>query len=226
VGAAAEVQKGQDPLGVQQPCTSIYSELLPGLTDVTDRVTYYSFGPWFAWAFAKRHPHGKASQFVEMLRRAEVLLTLIGSRHGLAMADGHFEEHGGSLVGVNTLRKVVEQTTENRGIKLSDYALIDESPQRYFKNRRGGLGQYYLGALREEYHLLDDAKGGVIDLPRLRPRPARAYCLARRGNCLIGGSGRNRVIDRNVSGSGSSGTKRLEKHFKSVLLGNARSYSR
>jgi hypothetical protein len=164
-------KKGLDPLGVQQPCISIYSELLPGLTNVTDRVIYYSFGPWFAWAFAKRHPQGKAAQFVEMLRRAEVLLTLIGSRHGLALNDGHFEEHGGSLVGVNTLRKVVEQTPKNRAIKLSDYALIDESPQRYFKNRRGGLGQYYLGALREEYHLLDDAKGGVIDFTIERGHP-------------------------------------------------------
>ena len=156
-------KKGLDPMGVQQPCIAIYSELLPGITNVTDRIAYFSFGPWFTWAFSKRYPKGTAKDFVEMLRRAEVLFTLIGARHGLEADDGHFEEHGGSLVGVNTLRKVVEHAQGNSSIKLSDYTRLDESPLRYFKNRRGGLGQYYLGALRDEYHLLDDAKGGVID---------------------------------------------------------------
>ena len=104
-----------------------------------------------------------AAQFVEVLRRGEVLLTFVGARHGLQTDPHHFSEHGGSLVGVNTLRKVVEDAPNNRVLKLSDYALLDETDLRYFKNRRGGLGQYYLGSLRDEYHLLDDRKAGVID---------------------------------------------------------------
>jgi hypothetical protein len=164
-------KKGLDPLGVQQPCIAVYSALLPGITNVTDRIAYFSFGPWFSWAFSNQYPSGTASQFVEMLRRAEVLLTLIGIRHGLEANDGHFEEHGGSLVGVNTLRKVVEQTPGNRSLKLSEYSLLEDSPLRYFKNPRGGLGQYYLGALRDEYHLLDDPRGGVIDFTMERGRP-------------------------------------------------------
>lgn len=164
-------KKGLDPLGVQQPCIAVYSELLPGITNVTDRVAYFSFGPWFSWAFSNRYPNGSASQFVQMLRRAEVLFTLIGIRHGLESDDGHFEEHGGSLVGVNTLRKIVEQTPGNRSLTLSDYSVLEETALRYFKNRRGGLGQYYLGALRDEYHLLDDPKGGVIDFTFERGRP-------------------------------------------------------
>jgi hypothetical protein len=142
-----------------------------GHYNVTDRVAYFSFGPWFAWAFANRHPKGTAAQFVEMLRRAEVLLTLIGARHGLETDADHFEEHGGSLVGVNTLRKIVEQAPDNHAIKPSDYALLEDSDLRYFKNRRGGLGQYYLGSLRDEYYLLDDRKAGVIDFTFERGRP-------------------------------------------------------
>ena len=45
-------KKGDDPLGVQQPCIAVYSTLLPGVTNVTDRVAYYGFGPWFTWALA------------------------------------------------------------------------------------------------------------------------------------------------------------------------------
>jgi hypothetical protein len=70
-------KKGLDPLGVQQPCIAVYSSLLPGLTNVTDRVIYYGFGPWFSWSFAKRYPQAKPKEFVEMLRCAEVLLALI-----------------------------------------------------------------------------------------------------------------------------------------------------
>jgi hypothetical protein len=156
-------KKGLDPLGVQQPCIAIYTELLPGITNVTDRVAYFSFGPWIAWAFSNRYPAGTAAQFTEILRRAEVLLTLVGARHGLTTEPDHFDEHGGSLVGVLTLRKVVEGAPDSRALKLSDYALLEDSEFRYFKNRRGGLGQYYLGSLRDEYHLLDDRRGGLID---------------------------------------------------------------
>jgi hypothetical protein len=124
-------KKELDPLGVQQPCISVYSELLPGITNVTDRIAYFSFGPWFSWAFSNQYPSGTASQFVEMLRRPEVLLTLVGIRHGLAADDGHFQEHGGSLVDVSTLRKVVEQTLGNRSLTLSEYSLT----RRYVTSR-------------------------------------------------------------------------------------------
>jgi hypothetical protein len=162
--------KGLDPLGVQQPCIAAYSSLLPGITNVTDRVAYYGFGPWLTWTFAQRNPRSTVSEFIEILRRAEVLLTLIGVRHAVTTSDDHFEEHGGTLIGVNTLRKIAEEAKANDVIRLSNYTIQKDSPKRYFKNRRGGLGQYYLGVLRDEYKLLDTT-GRAINFTIERGQP-------------------------------------------------------
>jgi hypothetical protein len=163
-------KKGLDPLGVQQPCIAVYSALLPGITNVTNRIAYYGFGPWFSWSFAQRYPEAKPSEFIEMLRRAEVLLALIGARHALKTPDDFPDQHDGALVGIDTLQSVVSQGA-NKLIRLSYYATLEDVPQRYFKNRRGGLGQYYLGVLRDEYRLLGDHKNGVIDFTIERGKP-------------------------------------------------------
>ncbi|MBK7859639.1 MAG: hypothetical protein IPJ65_13680 [Archangiaceae bacterium] len=46
--------RGLDHLGVQAPCIALYGQLLPGITNVTDRARYYSFHPWLLWSFEKR----------------------------------------------------------------------------------------------------------------------------------------------------------------------------
>ena len=40
---------GLDHLGVKGPCISIYGQLLPGITNVTDRARYFSFYTWVIW---------------------------------------------------------------------------------------------------------------------------------------------------------------------------------
>lgn len=45
---------GLDHLGIQAPCIQIYSQLLPGITNVTDRARYYSFYPWLLSQFEKQ----------------------------------------------------------------------------------------------------------------------------------------------------------------------------
>ena len=37
---------GRDPLGIQNSSVSIYSTLLPGLNNVTERLRYYGFYCW------------------------------------------------------------------------------------------------------------------------------------------------------------------------------------
>ena len=45
--------RGLDHLGVQAPCIALYGQLLPGITNVTDRARYYSFYSWLLWSFRK-----------------------------------------------------------------------------------------------------------------------------------------------------------------------------
>lgn len=143
---------GQDHLSIRAPCEAIYTQLLPGITNVTERARCYSFYPWLVWSIEARYADRSRASQVRIVRRAECLLTLLGQRH----ASTHGEEedtesdeglHAGGLVGLRTLRRVDPDAPE--GIDLETYTTKEESPTRYFKNPLGAFGQYYFGPLRD-----------------------------------------------------------------------------
>jgi hypothetical protein len=151
---APSVIAGLDHLAVQAPCINIYSRLLPGITNVTERARYYTFYPWFIWSFAQRAPSPSAIDFVQSLRRADCLFTLIAERHAYLDRNenggANDERHGIGLVGRNTLTKALKTLCEDDApLWLSAYATQENVPTRYFQNKFGGLGQYYRGTLQE-----------------------------------------------------------------------------
>lgn len=147
--------RGLDHLGVQAPCITLYGQLLPGITNVTDRARYYSFHPWVIWSFDKRYKNKTIEEFRRVLRRAECLFTLIAIRHARKLGDTDDGRHGKALVGRNKLLRVEESSD----FSLDDYATL-EGPHRYFKNKLGGLGQYYFGPLRD-LRILDHSPEGA-----------------------------------------------------------------
>ena len=164
--AGATWKPGLDNLGTQQPCEFIYSALLPGITNVTERAWLFGFYPWFIWAFEKRHPDASDTEFRESLRRADCLATLVAARHEIVCGDKHDGDprnHGSALPGRLKLIPAARSLSEGSTLRLSDFAdRSEENPLRYFKNRLGGLGQYYLGVLRDEYGVLfGDGRSGV-----------------------------------------------------------------
>ena len=156
---------GLDHLAVQAPCISIYSQLLPGITNVTDRARYYSLYPWLIWSFDKRYPKGDATKFEGVFRRADCLLTLIAERHA-RVAEEDDEQHGAAMVGRNTLVGAVARLGKGSD-KLSRFATREEVPTRYFKNRLGGLGQYYSGVL-QDFDILAPREGEWLKYTRER----------------------------------------------------------
>jgi len=152
---------GLDNLGTQQPCVAIYSRLLPGITNVTDRAAYFGFYPWFVVNFEHRWPGASEAEFRNTLRLADCLVTLIAERHAIALGEDHMR-HSGACPGRNTLGPVAQALESGGEVDLARYADRAEGPDRYFKNALGGLGQYYLGPLREEYQILrGDPQSGV-----------------------------------------------------------------
>jgi hypothetical protein len=123
----------------------LYAQLLPGITNVTDRARYYSFHPWLIRSFEQRYRNHSIEEFRRVLRRAECLFALIAIRHARREADGDDFRHGVGMVGRFALLRIPEN---QKSIALDDYAGLD-GPNRYFKNRLGGLGQYYFGPLRD-----------------------------------------------------------------------------
>lgn len=137
--------RGLDHLGVQAPCIALYGQLLPGITNVTDRARYYSFHPWLIWSFERRYGNHSVDEFRRVLRRAECLFSLVAIRHARILNDGDAGSHGRAMVGRDKLLRIDEY---EEGFSLEAYATL-EGPNRYFKNRLGGLGQYYFGPLRD-----------------------------------------------------------------------------
>lgn len=138
---------GLDHLGVQAPCIQIYGQLLPGITNVTDRARYYSFYPWLFCEFEKKGWQGK-DELIPYFRKADCLFSMIAIRHG--QLTGHFADHAAAAVGSNTLTNIVRELENKEFVRLSDYTHFNDNDNtRYFKNPMGGLGQYYFGVLEE-----------------------------------------------------------------------------
>lgn len=153
---------GLDNLGTQQPCVTIYTRLLPGVTNVTDRAAYFGFYPWFIRAFEERYPGASEPKFRETLRLADCLMTLVAERHAIACGED-IARHSATCPGRQKLGPATRDLQPEQEIQLSRFAdRSDSNPDRYFKNPLGGLGQYYLGPLRDEYAVLrGDPRAGV-----------------------------------------------------------------
>jgi len=154
---------GLDHLGVQAPCIQIYSQLLPGITNVTDRARYYSFYPWLLSQFEKQAWRSE-DEVLLMLRRAECLLTLISLQHHHDCDDGT-EDHRAAMVGSEALSHAISAINTGETITISNYSDINGTTHRYFKNPVGGLGQYYFGTLWG-LGLLDGDSPRAMRLPK------------------------------------------------------------
>ena len=140
---------GQDHIGTIAPAESIYVEQLPGITNVTARARYYSFYPWFFREIELRHPKITADELVDRLRRAECAFALAAEQHGRTLGED-VSLHGATMVGRDALVPSLHAADERGGkVPLALHASTDDAKGRYFKNRLGGLGQYYFGPLRE-----------------------------------------------------------------------------
>ena len=151
---------GLDHLAVQAPCINVYGRLLPGITNVTDRARYYSFYPWLIWAFDQRGWTKYDDEFVERFRRADCLFSMISLRHAV-VSGSDYEDHAIAMVGSNTLGPVVRELQSGTLVAISDYSKQKGAKARYFASKLGGLGQYYLGVLRELAILDGDSTSGL-----------------------------------------------------------------
>jgi hypothetical protein len=163
---------GQDHLGTQAPCVSIFTDLLPGITNVTSRARYFSFYPWLLWSYGRRYTDRDTEHLQQTLRRAECLFALVGARHGLACEE-HPDLHGAAMVGREALVPALEELGPDDRLRLSTHATLDEGKARYFMNPLGGLGQYYFGPLRDAGIL-----GGETRTRQVKFTPERGAPLA------------------------------------------------
>lgn len=137
---------GLDQLGVQVISIALYGDLLPGLTNVTDRIRYYSFYPWLLHRYASDVKKLDETTWQDHLRRAEFLLALVGRLHHREDREG-----GEAIVGADQATKALAEieAKPSKVWRLSRWAAVANAGQKgsYFKNKNGGFGQYYRGQL-------------------------------------------------------------------------------
>jgi len=151
---------GLDHLGVQAPCINLYGKMLPGITNVTDRARYYSFYPWVVWALERRGFTKFNDTFVDRYRKADCLFTLIASRHAYVVGNDR-DEHAAATIGSANLSKQISKVCEGESVRLSEFAHRQKERHQYFKNKLGGLGQYYLGVF-SDLNIMDGTVGSGI----------------------------------------------------------------
>jgi hypothetical protein len=148
-----QIIKGLGHLGVQVVSVNLYTLLLPGITNVTDRARYYSFYPWVLDRYARSGPTQRGRiEWLNWIRRFDFAFCMASVAHEIA--SGTFDAAATAVVGADTARRLLRGVRENSVIDVrsaADLGVSGRVPKKnaYFQNNEGGLGQYYKGSLRD-----------------------------------------------------------------------------
>lgn len=134
---------GLDPLGVQAISIRIYGYLLPGISNVTNRLRYYSFLCWVLYNYTKEIGSSDLDKWRMYLRKAEFLFSLISDAHHINDLN-----YNSSLVGSDTSTPLIRKHNFD-SFDLNKYTQFEYSPDRYFKNKGGGFAQAYKGPMED-----------------------------------------------------------------------------
>jgi len=127
---------GRDPMGIQNSSVATYGRLLPGLTNLTGHIRYYSLYCWLISEYKSLKISGKTDVHqYNFIRRAELAMALI-------MKDQNIGSVVGALFVSQQRYKLIEEGVYN----LADGADYN-SKDKYWTYQTGAFGQYYLGSL-------------------------------------------------------------------------------
>lgn len=127
---------GRDPMGIQNSSVATYGKLLPGLTNLTGHIRYYSLYCWLLSEYDNLEISKKTDVHqYNFIRRAELALALI-------MKD----QNVGSVVGALFVTQQRYNIVDDDLYDLEDGADYN-SEDKYWTYITGAFGQYYLGSL-------------------------------------------------------------------------------
>src|SRR5438105_11524753 len=102
-----QVIEGLDHLGIEVVSINLYGLLLPGITNVTDRVRYHTFYPWVLDQFAQREDRGRRA-WREWIRSLDFALALASVAH-----EQSADENESAVVGAVTARRLLRDAAED-----------------------------------------------------------------------------------------------------------------
>ena len=133
---------GRDPLGIQNSSVSTYATLLPGLTNLTERLRYYGFYTWLLDCYENQDKFKDSyKQQYTFIRRAEYTMALYTAifESGLQNVAGiDFATRNKTLTGRQKYYHVDEG---------ADKTAETEKGSVYWDYSSGAFGQYYSATL-------------------------------------------------------------------------------
>lgn len=135
---------GRDPLGIQATSVRMYRNLVPGLTNVTNRLRYYSFYCWVIDRYEATEHSGDDAKWRTFIRRAEAFYALACNLAEAETADGL----AGNIWARRALKEIEEGPFDVRSV--TDF---HPGVQPYLSAKRGNFGQFYIASMTDERFL-------------------------------------------------------------------------
>lgn len=130
---------GLDPLGLQVTSEATYATMLPGLSNLTNRLRYYGFYCWLIDFYFRNEKKVNQTEQYRFIRRAELLLAIIMQME---------RKHVMQITGSNYASTLINNDRPNT-FDLRVGADKDSGNERsYWKYPSGAFGQYYFGAMQ------------------------------------------------------------------------------
>ena len=128
---------GQDPMGMLNIGEQVFTMLLPGLNNITERIRYYSFYCWFFGWYAKDNGSKNPKELNKYIRRAEYLLALIAAK-----------SNASGIAGITEATKNYNETAGSFSLSEGTGEQKDNFEHTYWKNSRGVFGTNYVNSLK------------------------------------------------------------------------------
>jgi len=137
----ADFVGGRDALGIQNSSVAVYTALLPGLNNVTDRLRYYGFYCWLLQSMEERRVSFSRRQDQDnYIRRAEYALALYMRR---------YEPEQTGVVGSDYAKQYCHEATVDVALGADKSGRSKEDV--YWDFSSGALGQYFTGSLHDRW---------------------------------------------------------------------------
>lgn len=138
-GEQVSIITGLDPLGLQLTSEATYATLLPGISNLTNRIRYYGFYCWLLDFYFKTEKKGNSTEQYKFIRRAELMMALI-----MQSERSNVQQVTGSDFASNLIETVTAESYNLAKGADKDKGQTDV----YWKYPSGAFGQYYYGAMR------------------------------------------------------------------------------
>lgn len=138
-GASVNMITGLDPLSLQTTSEATYATMLPGISNLTNRLRYYGFYCWLLNFYFRKEKKGNSTEQYKFIRRAELMVAILMQSERKEVLQITGSNFAANLISGNT----------GKYFDLAAGADKDSTEKAvYWKYSSGAFGQYYYGAMR------------------------------------------------------------------------------